>query len=237
MHEAFHFLTHFEGKLLKTIKTIYLSPGKLSTDYSNGIRQRYYKPVSLYLMIVILYLLFPFASGMNMEMRYYKDTPLIGAYISSQIEHKSKIKNISESDLSEKFHEKSKSTSKILLLLLIPLATPLVYFLYFTRKRYIFDNIILLSEINIFFLLTIFMLIPILSYPLFFLLGTEMNDGYFGVMATIIFTLYSTVIFHKVFKEKWWISLSKGALFCMLYTIMIVAIYRTIVFQTTFALL
>ena len=53
--EVLHFMTHFEGKLFNTLKVIYLYPGKLSLDYSSGIRQKYYKPISLYLLIVILY--------------------------------------------------------------------------------------------------------------------------------------------------------------------------------------
>lgn len=236
-HEAFHFMTHFDGKIFNTIKTIYLYPGKLSLDYSNGIRQKYYKPISFYLLVVVLYLLFPLASGMNMEMKYYKSTPIIGGYINNQIEHKLKKENLSEEMLSEKFNEKSKSTSKFLLLLLIPLSAPLIYLLYFNKRRYIFDNLILLSEINIFFLLTIFLLIPIFIFPFIYFFNASINDKIFVPFTIVLFSLYCIILFHKVFKDKWWISLFKGGVFGLLFMFMIVTIYRTIVFETTFALL
>lgn len=237
MHEAFHFLTHFEGKFFKTLKTIYRSPGKLSSDYSDGIRQKYYKPVSLYLLVVVLYLLFPLASGMNMKMKHYGGIPIAGNYINSQIESKLTLEGISEDVLAEKFSAKSKTTSKILLLLLIPLSAPLLYLLYFNRKRYVFDNIILLTEISIFFLLTMFILIPIAILPFSYLFKAQVNDGLLGPVVTVFFAIYCTVIFQRVFGEKWSVSLVKGSVFCLLFIFVIISIYRIIVFEATFALL
>lgn len=237
LQEAFHFMTHFEGKFFKTIITIYRYPGKLSMDYCNGIRQHYYKPISLYLLIVILYLLFPLASGMNMEMKHYKGSLITGKYISNQIENKIIKNNITEEQLSEKFHEKSKNTSKFLLLLLIPLSAPMLYLLYIRKKRYLFDNYILLTEINIFFLLTFFILIPVIFLPVIYFFDIILNDTFFTPFFIILFTCYCILLLHKVFKEKWWISVLKGGIFGIVFMLMIVVIYRTIVFETTFALI
>ena len=213
IEEVFHFITHFDGKFFNSLKTIYLYPGKLSLDYSNGIRQKYYKPISLYLFIVVLYLLFPLVGGMNMEMKYYKQTPIIGTYISKQIENKSIEKNFSEELIAEKFIEKSKNTSKILLLLLIPLATPLLYLLYFNRKRYVFDNFILLTEINIFYLFSFFILLPILTLPFLYIFNTSISENVFVPLILIVFSSYIIILFHKVFKEKCWVTIIKGGIF------------------------
>jgi Protein of unknown function (DUF3667) len=237
IQEVFHFMTHFDGKFFNTLKTIYRYPGKLALDYSNGMRQQYYKPISLYLVIVVLYLLFPLVGGMNMEMKYYKDTAVVGSYISKQIENKAIVKNVSEELLSEKFNEKSKSTSKILLLLLIPLAVPLLYLLYFNRRRYVFDNFILLTEINIFFLFSIFILFPIVILPFIYFFDLRMNDDIFAPISIVIFGLYCIILFHKVFKEKWWVSVVKGGIFALSFMIITVNIYRMIVFEITFALI
>lgn len=235
--EVFHFMTHFDGKLFNTLKSIYRYPGKLSLDYSNGIRQKYYKPISLYLVIVVLYLLFPLVGGMNMEMKYYKTTPIVGGYVSKQIESKALERNLSEELLSEKFNEKSKSTSKILLLLLIPLATPLLYLFYFNRRRFVFDNVILLTEINIFFLLSLYILIPFFSLPILYFFNTNMSENVFAPLSVVIFGLYCIILFHNVFKEKWWISVLKGGVFALLFLPITINLYRIIVFETTFALI
>lgn len=235
--EIFHFLTHFDGKFFNTLKTIYRFPGKLSLDYSNGIRQKYYKPISLYLLIIVLYLLFPLVGGMNMQMKYYKTTPIIGEIISRQIENKFLEKKISEELLSEKFSEKSKNTSKILLLLVIPLASPFLYLLYFNRRRFVFDNIILLAEINIFYLLTFFIIIPFLSLPFLYFFKISINENFFVPFLIVIFSLYCIKLFHKVFKEKLLISVLKGGIFTLAFLVITINIYKIIVFEITFALI
>jgi hypothetical protein len=236
-HEVFHFMTHFDGKLIKTLKTIYLFPGKLSLDYSNGIRQKYYKPISLYLLIVVLYLLFPVFEGMNVNINYYKEIPIVGSYISKQIENKSLEKKLSKELLSAKFNEKSKNTSKFLLILLIPLTTPLLYLLYFNRKRFAFDNFILLTEINTFFLFSFYIIMPIIIIPIFYLFKISMNDNVLTAFCIVIFSLYSIILFYKVFNEKWWVALLKGGIFAISYLFTIFTIYRVILFETTFALI
>ncbi len=237
LHEGFHFMTHFDGKFFNTLKTMYKYPGKLSVDYSEGIRQKYYKPVSFYLLIVLLYLLFPLASGMNMEMKYYKENSIFGKYLSHQIKEKLVKDNIREDQLSEKFHQKSKSTSKFLLLLLIPLSAPILYLLYFNKRRYHFDNFIFLIEVNIFFLLTFFILIPVFVLPFMYFLKLSINDNFFAPLTIVLFCFYCINIFHKVYKEKWWISVLKGGAFGFLFMFIIVPVYKTILFGTTLALI
>lgn len=237
IHETFHFMTHFDGKIINTLKTIYLHPSKLSSDYSNGIRQKYYAPISLYLLIVVLYLLFPLADGMNMKMKYYKTTPIMGEYISNLIENKSISENLSEDMLSVKFSEKSKNTSKFLLILLIPLSAPLLYMLYFKKKRFIFDNFILLTEINIFFFLSFFFILPVLIYPFLYFFNVSIFDDIAVPLSIIIFSTYCIVLFQKVFKEKYWITVLKGIFFSLSFMFLIVTVYRSIVFITTFSLI
>lgn len=235
--EAVHFITHFEGKFFTTLKTIFRHPGKLSRDYSNGLRQKYYKPVSLYLLLVVLYLVFPLFSGLNMEMKYYKNVNLTGAYINGQIEKKIQEENLTEAQLTEKFHQKSQSTSKVLLLLLIPFTVPLLWLLYFYKKRHLFDNFILATEINIFYLLAFYLLFPPLYLAIIRITNAYLTENRISLILSVVFILYVSVLFRKVFMERWWVALVKGFLFVFLHTAMLTIIYKTIVFEVTFALL
>lgn len=237
LHEAFHFITHFEGKFFNTLKTIFRYPGKLSIDYSQGIRQRYYKPISFYLLIVVLYLTFPLFSGLNMEMKYYKKNVLWGAYVSRQIEDKLTKEGITEAQLSDKFHQKSKSTSKVLLLLLIPLAVPILYLLYFNNKRLLFDNIILATELNTFYLLVIYILSPIVILPVIEVFKLTLTEFKLSLLLLVVFVTYATVLIQRVFKEKWWLSIIKGILLAFLHTVMLMMVYKGIVFEFTFAVI
>ena len=51
--ETFHFMTHVEGTLPTTLRTIVCRPGRFTTDYCAGNRKPYYKPVSLFLLLVV----------------------------------------------------------------------------------------------------------------------------------------------------------------------------------------
>lgn len=237
LEEVFHFITHFEGKLFTSLKTILRTPGKLSVDYSEGIRQKYYKPISLYLLLVILYLIFPLFQGLNMEMKYYKKIDLFGNIISRQIDNKLIKDQLTEEQLAEHFHQKSHSTSKILLLLLIPLTAPIIYLLYFRRKRKLFDNFILATEINIFYLLAFYILFPILIYLIIYLFHSQWTERVISITLSGFFVIYTSILLHNVFKEKWWISILKGLIFVVLHTLMLVILYKTIVFEVTFALI
>lgn len=236
-HEAFHFITHFEGKFFTTLKTIYRRPGKLSLDYSNGIRQKYYKPLSFYLMTIILYLFFPVFSGMNMEMKNYRDTPITGQYISQQIEKKAAKYQIPEEQLSAVYKEKSKTTSKFLLLLLIPLSLPILYLLYPNKKLYLFDKFILLTEINIFFILTFFLFIPFALLPFISFFKLDINDHLLIPVSMMIFSIYCIILFQKYFQQVKWLTFVKGISFVLLFLAMLAVVYRTIVFEITFALI
>lgn len=237
MNEAFHFLTHFEGKFFTTLKAIFFKPGKLSMDYGNGIRQKYYKPVSFYLLLVVLYLVFPMFSGLNMEMKYYKRLEISGPYISKQIDKKLQQTQLTEAALTEKFHQKSKNTSKILLLLLIPLTVPIIYILYFYKKRTLFDNFILATEICNFYLLVFYLLFPMIIMAVISLLKYQPNERAISTVLSLLFAFYSMAIFKKLFAEKWWVTIIKGLIFVVLQTAMLTIIYKFIVFEITFALI
>ena len=128
--DALHFITHFEGSFFKTVKTILFRPSKLTLDYANGIQKKYFKPISLFLFIVILYLLFPMFHALNLKMQSYRTLPITGKIVSEQIDSKINNDAISEEKLSLKFEKKSKTTSKLLLLLFIPLSGLLIIISY-----------------------------------------------------------------------------------------------------------
>ena len=71
VEEGFHFVTHVEVSYFMTLKIIYRYPGKFSLNYYDGTRKKYFKPVSLFMLLVVLYVLFPKFSGLNMKLGSY----------------------------------------------------------------------------------------------------------------------------------------------------------------------
>lgn len=236
--EVFHFITHFEGSFFTTLKTVLFHPSKLTVDYCNGIRKKYFKPVSFFLFIVVLYLIFPLFTGLNMEMKYYKTLPLGGTLITHQIENKLKKNEYTEEKLSSKFELKSHSISKFMLFLFIPLSGMLIYLLYLRNKRPFYDLLILATEINIIYLMVFFLILPIFYMLFLYIFNiTNLDNEVVGIVNTLLFGFYVTVIFKKIFKSKLWSSLLRGLLFAFFHAFIILLIYKFLVFEITYFLI
>ncbi len=236
--EALEFFTNFDNSFFKTINTIFWKPGQLSIDFCSGKQKSYFRPISLFFFVVVLYLFFPVANGLNTELKYYKGTKFYGKIIENQINRELEIRNITFESLSEEFKAKSGVTSKIALFLFIPISVLIIYLLYFKRKRLLYDNVILATEINIFYILGLFIITPLLFFGLSTILVKLMNlrfnffDDNFGTLIIFIFfSLFVVILFRRLFEEKWWITISKGLTFVFLHAIFLTGLYRFLVFK------
>lgn len=238
LEEVLHFLTHFEGKFFKTMRTVILRPGRLSRDYCNGIRQRYYKPISFFLMLIIIYLIFPFMEGLNMRFEFYRGVDVTGEFINQQIDDKIAATGMSESELGEIFKTKSEKTAKILLLTLVPLTAVALFFLFFNSRKTAYDYMILATEINIFVLLVFFLLLPylLLIAVAIFQLRT-VQEAYFLPVMLAMFIMALIVMFRSFFYASWFISVIKAAAFLFLYYVITQIIYKTLLFELTFLMI
>lgn len=64
-HELLHGFTHADGKLVKTLRALLLRPGELSRAYMEGRRVQYMRPVNLFVVLNLIYFLFPLFEVFN----------------------------------------------------------------------------------------------------------------------------------------------------------------------------
>jgi hypothetical protein len=236
--EMFHFITHFEGSFWTSLKTVLLQPGKMSLDYCGGIRKKYFKPVSMFLFIVVLYLIFPGFSGLNVSLNEYRQSFLAGRLIRSQIDQKMASATVDKEIYAENFKHVSEKVSKFMLFLLVIVAAGLIRALFPRTKHHLYDDLILATEVNIFLILVFFTILPA---ALSFFLRPENNLTYSAWMEhsislaiLLLFALYTARLFYTVFKQRWWICLLKGTGFAALLSIFLIFIYRPMVFEVTY---
>ncbi len=215
-----------------------LKPGQMSLDYCNGVRKKYFKPVSMFLFIVVLYLVFPGFSGLNVSLNEYRQSFLAGRLIQSQIDQKIVTGKISEEKFNEKFKHVSEKVSKFMLFLLVIFAATLIRGLFLRTKRYFYDDLILATEINIFLILVFFTLIPVI---LSIILRPGSNITYsallehsISLVVMLLFGTYSAKVFSTVFRPKWWICLLKGTCFAILLSVFLIFLYRPMVFEVAY---
>lgn len=271
---AFHFITHFEGTFINTFKTIFSKPGKLSLDYCSGLRKKYFKPLPFFMLLVVLYLIFPLFTGLNMPFRYYLQT---GSYASRVTTKKTGINidslktaidNVVDarkfktqndafayrarytdsiikmyprlSKIESVFHKKSEKTSKILLLILLPLTAIVIWLLSIRKHRYFFDHLILSTEINSFYLMVGFFILPLLTtifYKLFpqiaLRIVTELS---LGILSYSVVGFFMAVAFRVFYNDSWWWSLIKSILVIFAHYFIVQVIYKFVLFAYTFYL-
>jgi len=241
LHEVVHFLTHFDGAFFKTIKSIFIHPGLVSSEYVAGIRKKYFKPVSLYLLCVVAYLLFPFFSGLNMKFNSYMNgNTEFQRLVIPAAKQKAKQRNISLAALGEIYDTKSPKVSKIFLLLYLPLTAILLFALYFKQRKYFFDHFILSAELNSFLVAFGFLLFPFLVIIVSRLGKLFSNDFRFnlgelgtGLIVGGLFLIAILFSFKKFYNQNWLWTIIKSLLFLTVFAFIINPLYRVILFFST----
>lgn len=234
--EGLHFITHFDGTFFNTIKKIFTQPGQLSVDYCNGKRKTYFKPVSLFLLLVVLYLLFPMFQGLNMKLYYHVNHDLYGNYARTKVAGLMAEKHFTAEQLETIFHQKSEKTSKFLLLILLPLTALFFWLLTFRKRKYFFDQMVFSAEINCMYLLWGFLLLPLvvsLAENLYHLItGTyfEGSDPVMGLVIYAVLGLYTGIGARRFYKLKRSQSIGFALLFCLAHVIIVQYIYKFILF-------
>ncbi len=242
LEEVFHFLTHFEGSFFTTLKTVFTKPGRYSLDYCNGIRKKYFKPVSYFMLLVVLYLLFPRFQGLNMKLDSYV-TPKYGFTWASAPMVKAKLekKHIGFPELARLYNSKSSSISKIGLFFLIPLASCVILLLFFSARKYYFDHFILSLELSGLFIALHFLLVPFISliaelihpsWATFF-----WDDNYWlGYLQLFIDLVFISIAFKRFYGQAWGWTIPKAGIYLVIFSLGILYVYRLLVLVVTLTL-
>ena len=239
LSEGFHFITHFEGSFFNTIVALFTKPGKFSLDYCDGIRKKYFKPLAFFLLLVVIYLLFPFFDGLNTAVYYHVRHPLYGNYAlhkSLQIIHE---KHLTDVAFGEAFSHASEKISKFLLFIIIPAMALFSWLLSFKKRKYFYDNFVFSIEANSFFLLWGFLIFPLLFriFSKFFPVSDQTNDLVILIPDLSIFIFYLVFAAKRFFQFSWWYSILYSVLFTFFLAIFIQYIYKFILFYFTIHLI
>lgn len=238
--EAFHFLTHFEGKFLTTFKTIFTRPGKISDDYCDGIRKPYFKPLSFFMLLVIVYLLFPLLSGLNMELKFYFNMLLLGDDFKQMVDAKIAASSSNLENFSELFHHKSEKVSKLLLIIYIPFAAILLKGFFYRGRNHFFDYLIVATEFCSFYIMFTYFILPGLLYLVFAVSFGGFNnvpEAILFYITILVIMMYSLIAFSRFFKQKRWIVFVKLFGFLPLFFFLVFILYKWILFYLTMAMI
>jgi hypothetical protein len=234
LEEAFHFLTHFDSKFFTTMKLVLFKTGHYSREYCEGRRKKYFKPVSLFLIVVILYFLFPRFKGLNMTFGTYM-APEYGyrhmllPAVKWKLAHGMQLK-----EMQVQYDNASPKLAKFLLLLLLPLTAFVFQLLFYKRRRYFFDHFILSTEIITFFITVIFLVTPLLMVMTVNVLPGAApyftDGGPVFMLASLVLFLATFLGFRRFYHEHWAWTLLKTIIFLFAFNYVIKFIYNIVLF-------
>jgi hypothetical protein len=234
--EGLHFITHFEGKFFNTIKAIFTKPGKLSTEYCHGVRKTYFKPLSFFLLLVVVYLLFPVFEGLNMRLYYNTHHNFYGKYAMKKAVALMGQKHWTDIQLTEAYQHMSEKVSKFLLLILLPLTALFLWLFTFKKRKHFFDQMVIATEINSVYVVWGFMIMPLLLF-IFEKLFKLFSGHYLNISDNALGLISSAVVMvYFVFAAKFFYSLNTnkaigiGFIFLIGHFIIVQVIYKFLLF-------
>jgi len=235
-------LTHFDSKLLKSVKLLVTKPGELTLKYCTGKRISFAKPMQLFLVINVIYFITisfwgfnTFNSPLWVHLNASQHSELAKQMVSDKVTQK----NISVEEYAKIFNEKVHIYSKSLIIIMILLLALFFSLLYFRQKRYFTEHLVFATHFFSWLLLFKIIFEP-LEHLLFLLLSrTGLNisfadgEAFWGLQTAIFVFLYLSLAIKRFYDQSWLVNILKSAVatYSLLY---IVFIYRFILFLIVF---
>lgn len=118
VEEAVGALTHFDSRLLRTLRLLFTKPGALSLAYFHGGRSRYTKPLTLFIIInLVFFFLQPHTGLFGNKYAQYMSNPSHAAAVQSHLRQSGE----SEQDYRARFDANLYNQKKSLLIVAVPM--------------------------------------------------------------------------------------------------------------------
>ncbi len=180
LEELVDALTHLDSKLLRSTWLLVRRPGLLSVDYLRGRRVPLVSPLRLFVFVSIVYFVsltllhaIPHPNAPNIQFNTFA-TPLAvqlhgndfyAGYAAQQVEQKLQREHITYPALERRYDEKTAVLSKTLLFVLIPVIALLFGLLFFRKRRYLAEHLVIATHFWAFALVLIGILLPAVLVP------------------------------------------------------------------------
>jgi hypothetical protein len=130
-----------DGKTIRTARQLLFHPGRLTLDYYQGRRVQYLKPIQLFLIVNVLFLLIAVGNGLfdfTLEEYMSSGPGLARQLVTREIDRK----GISLEDYAAAFNRNEDILRRCLIFLLVPLFALVLWMLYHRSRRYYAEHLV-----------------------------------------------------------------------------------------------
>ncbi len=236
-------LTLLDSKVLRSLWFLISKPGYLSSEYFRGRRVRYVSPLQLFIFLNVIYYfsltLFvattfttPLATQLHMN-DYYP------AHASRQVNQKMQADQITYEALEAKYNDRTSILSKSLIFLLIPIFAGLFYALFFKKRKYLVEHVVVATHFWSFSLILLGVILPIVTVVLARLLTTlnvsatyATNDNIVSTALQIWIAVYLFAMLRRFYAASRWYCATTAAVIAWSF-FHLVWLYRFCLFEIT----
>jgi hypothetical protein len=255
-------LTSLDGKFWRTLRALF-KPGFLAHEYLQGRRSPYLTPVSVFLLVNVLYFIhpaltdfdLPFADQVTGRLAVQLDSyqslsseqkmriadsggQLHSAWTSLWVEQRLKSRQAESpdyrlQDMADQFNRKSADVSKLLIVLHVPFLALVLMLLFWKKRLYYAEHFV--AALVLFSSVLLFVQIVFPS------LGLLPIDDVFSrplrIALMIIITGVTAVGLRTIYRTTWWYCLPAAFAFLVMLLVINVSVYRALQFALIFALI
>ncbi|WP_436517683.1 DUF3667 domain-containing protein [Ekhidna sp. To15] len=234
--EFINALTFADNKLWRTLKTILISPGKLSSEFVEGRRKNYMKPVSIFFLANLIYFLFPvintFTTSLQIQMSGLPYSEIVNQWV---------VEEVAERGIKFEEYEKiyNTKTTELSKLLLTVMATLIGFFLWpihiGSKRNLLADQMTIGQEVMTFILIFCLQLLAglILIASLIGIKHNLFSDVIISTLSCIMLLFFFAKVEYQFYGFRGF-RLVINTILSLLTVIIALFLYRAILFFVTF---
>jgi hypothetical protein len=233
-------ITFADNKFIKTLWLVVKNPGFLSTEYVNGVRVKYLRPLQLFFILNLVYFLFPvfqlFNSSLFTQMYLLPHRAIVRELVLNKLD----TSTMSLQAYTLLYDAKSQRLAKLLIVVFILIASVPMSIIYRKKKIYFTDHAAFAVELACFNLA----INALLLSAIFWVLNTAFNWAESGwiqylddLAITVIFILTNTYFLwraSRMFYHQRKATLSIKIFLGLIGLYLSLEVYRILLFFVTF---
>ncbi|PCI63342.1 MAG: hypothetical protein COB37_05115 [Kordiimonadales bacterium] len=132
-------VSSLDGKLFRTAKAFMMRPGELSLAHYRGVRKPYIRPLTLFLLINVLYFLVSNLTDFALPLHDQKLQPY-GGWLTAIIENEIATSGKTFDELAVVYNMTSELVAKSIVIISVPFLVPFVWLINPQRRFYLIDH-------------------------------------------------------------------------------------------------
>lgn len=222
-----------DGRIVKSVRTLVMRPGRLTVEYMQGRRKPYLGPAAIFIFMNVLFFfvqplsnLVTFNATLHSQTNWYPYSGWAEEKVQSHLDSS----RISRDQYAVKFDAASNGYARSLVFVQVPLFALCVALLQVLKRRFYIEHLVYATH----FFATVLLFSVVTSLVIYILWKAGVMSSFNVELPFNVFIVtYLTLSLREVYGDGWFAAVLKGVALAVL-CIVVIQVYRLILFFVTF---